>query len=139
MHFHDYRGAGLAADPAARRRLDGRARGCSDVRAYRTGLTRTSCFLRDVRLVLLYLSLAWAADAYFTIWSVIYWPLQPSELTSRAARFGEPGDVNVRNYWPTRSLIRNLTEAARCPRPISKLRAAYVVHAGSAFAVIPAR
>ena len=33
--------------------------------------------------------------------------------------------------WPARSLIRNLTEAARWPRSIRKLRAACVVHAPS--------
>ena len=43
------------------------------VRVYREGLTRTRCFLRDVRLVLLYLSLAWLAGAYFTVWSAIHW------------------------------------------------------------------
>ena len=43
------------------------------VRAYREGLTRSRCLLRDVRLVLLYLSLAWLAGAYFTVWSVIHW------------------------------------------------------------------
>lgn len=43
------------------------------VRAYRKGLTRSSCILRDVRLILLYLSLSWAAGAYFTIRSVIHW------------------------------------------------------------------
>ena len=43
------------------------------IRAYRQGLTRSKCVLRDVRLVLLYLSLAWVAGAYFTIGSVIGW------------------------------------------------------------------
>jgi hypothetical protein len=43
------------------------------VKAYREGLTRSKCFLRDVRLVLLYLSLAWIAGAYFTVYSVIHW------------------------------------------------------------------
>jgi hypothetical protein len=43
------------------------------VRAYRQGLTRSNCFLRDVRLVLLYLSLAWVAGAYFTVLAVIHW------------------------------------------------------------------
>lgn len=42
-------------------------------KAYRQGLTRSRCFLRDVRLVLLYLSLAWVAGAYFTVSSVIGW------------------------------------------------------------------
>ena len=42
-------------------------------RVYREGLTRSSCFLRDVRLVLLYLSLAWVTGAYFTVSSVIHW------------------------------------------------------------------
>ena len=41
--------------------------------------------------------------------------------------------------WPARSLIRNLIEAARCPRSIRKLRAAWVVHAPSGFVVMPAR
>ena len=41
--------------------------------------------------------------------------------------------------WPARSLIRNLTEAARRPRSIRKLRAAWVVPAPSGFAAIPAR
>src|ERR1035438_8891263 len=41
--------------------------------------------------------------------------------------------------WPARSLIRNLIEAARCPRSIRKMRAACVVHAPSGFAVRPAR
>jgi hypothetical protein len=35
--------------------------------------------------------------------------------------------------WPARSLIRNLTEAARRPRSIRKLRAAWVVQAPSGF------
>ena len=43
------------------------------VKAYRGGLTRSNCFLRDVRLVLLYLSLAWVAGAYFTVLTVIHW------------------------------------------------------------------
>jgi hypothetical protein len=43
------------------------------VKAYRAGLARSSCFLRDVRLVLLYLSLAWVAGAYFTVSSLIGW------------------------------------------------------------------
>jgi hypothetical protein len=33
--------------------------------------------------------------------------------------------------WPARSLIRNLTEATRCPRSIGTLRATCVVHAPS--------
>src|ERR1035441_1678626 len=40
--------------------------------------------------------------------------------------------------WPARSLIRNLTEAARCPRSIRTLRAACVVHAPPGLAVMPA-
>jgi len=40
---------------------------------------------------------------------------------------------------PARSLIKNLTEAERWPRSIRKLRAAWVVHAPSGFAVMPAR
>lgn len=43
------------------------------VRAYRQGLTRGNCFLRDVRLVLLYLTLAWVAGACFTVLTVIHW------------------------------------------------------------------
>ena len=43
------------------------------IRAYRRGLTRSNCLLRDVRLVLLYLTLAWVAGAYFTMRSVIGW------------------------------------------------------------------
>jgi hypothetical protein len=41
--------------------------------------------------------------------------------------------------WPARSLIRNLTEVARWPRSIRKLRAACVVHEPSGCAVMPAR
>src|SRR5580658_8567823 len=41
--------------------------------------------------------------------------------------------------WPARSLIRNLTVAARAPRSIRTLRAAWVVQAPSGFAVMPAR
>jgi hypothetical protein len=41
--------------------------------------------------------------------------------------------------WPARSLIRNLTEAARWPRSIRMLRAACVVQAPSGCAVMPAR
>ena len=41
--------------------------------------------------------------------------------------------------WPARSLIRNLSEAARWPRSIRTLRAAWVVQAPSGLAVIPAR
>jgi len=41
--------------------------------------------------------------------------------------------------WPARSLIRNLTGAARWPMSIRKLRAAWVVHAPSGCAVMPAR
>ena len=40
--------------------------------------------------------------------------------------------------WPARSLIRNLTEAARCLRSIRKVRAAWVAHGPSGYAVIPA-
>ena len=42
-------------------------------------------------------------------------------------------------YWPGRSLIENLTEVARWPRSIRKLRAAWVVQAPSGLAVMPAR
>jgi hypothetical protein len=41
--------------------------------------------------------------------------------------------------WPARSLIRNLTEAARWPRSIRRLRAAWVVQVLSGLAVMPAR
>ena len=41
--------------------------------------------------------------------------------------------------WPARSLIRNLTAAARWPRSVRRLRAACVVHAPSGCAVMPAR
>ncbi len=40
---------------------------------------------------------------------------------------------------PARSLIRNLTEAARWPRSIRRLRAAWVVQLLSGLAVMPAR
>ena len=43
------------------------------VKAYRAGLTRSRCYLRDVRLVLAYLSLAWLAGAYFTVREVLAW------------------------------------------------------------------
>jgi hypothetical protein len=43
------------------------------VKAYRAGLTRSRCYLRDVRLVLAYLSLAWLAGAYFTVQEVVAW------------------------------------------------------------------
>ena len=59
------------------------------------------------------------------------------------ARILMPSAVNTASKelvnWPARSLIRNLMEAARCPRSIRKLRAACVVHAPSGFAVMPAR
>ena len=41
--------------------------------------------------------------------------------------------------WPARSLIRNLTEVARWPRSIRKLRAACVVQTLSGCAVMPTR
>ena len=43
-------------------------------------------------------------------------------LTPAAMNTASEESVN----WPARSLIRNLTEAARCPRSIRKLRAACV-------------
>jgi hypothetical protein len=43
------------------------------VRAYRAGLTRSRCYLRDVRLVLAYLGAAWLAGAYFTVTEVVGW------------------------------------------------------------------
>jgi hypothetical protein len=59
------------------------------------------------------------------------------------ARIPTPAAVNTASKepvnWPARSLIRNLTEAVRWPRPIRKLRAACVVHVPSGFAVMPAR
>ena len=36
-------------------------------KAHRAGLTRSKCYLRDVRLVLLYLSLAWLGGMIFTV------------------------------------------------------------------------
>jgi len=59
------------------------------------------------------------------------------------ARILMPSAVNTASKapvnWPARSLIRNLTEVARWPRFIRMLRAAWVVHAPSGFAVMPAR
>lgn len=43
------------------------------VKAYRAGLTRSRCYLRDVRLVLAYLGIAWLAGAWFTVQSVLEW------------------------------------------------------------------
>ncbi len=43
------------------------------VKAYRAGLTRSRCYLRDVRLVLLYLGAAWLLGAVFTIREVVSW------------------------------------------------------------------
>ena len=37
------------------------------IKAYRAGLTRSRCYLRDVRLVLAYLTIAWLVGAYFTV------------------------------------------------------------------------
>ena len=37
------------------------------VKAYRAGLTKSRCYLRDVRLVLAYLGTAWVVGAAFTI------------------------------------------------------------------------
>lgn len=42
-------------------------------KAHRAGLTRSRCYLRDVRLVLLYLSLAWVAGVVFTVRNVAGW------------------------------------------------------------------
>jgi hypothetical protein len=42
-------------------------------KAYRAGLTRSRCYLRDVRLVLAYLGLAWVAGAYFTVKELVGW------------------------------------------------------------------
>jgi len=42
-------------------------------KAHRAGLTRSRCYLRDVRLVLLYLSLAWVAGVVFTVREVVGW------------------------------------------------------------------
>ena len=59
------------------------------------------------------------------------------------ARILMPSAVNTASKesvnWPPRSVSRNLTEAARCPRSIRTLRAACVVHAASGLAVMPAR
>ena len=41
--------------------------------------------------------------------------------------------------WPARSLIRNLIEVAHWPRSITRLRAAWVVHAPSGCPVMPIR
>jgi hypothetical protein len=41
------------------------------VKAYRAGLARSRCYLRDVRLVLTYLSIAWLVGAYFTVKEII--------------------------------------------------------------------
>lgn len=43
------------------------------VKAYRAGLTRSRCYLRDVRLVLAYLSIAWCTGVYFTVMEVVGW------------------------------------------------------------------
>lgn len=43
------------------------------VKAYRAGLTRSKCYLRDVRLVLLYLGVAWLAGTYFTLREIVGW------------------------------------------------------------------
>ena len=43
------------------------------VKAYRAGLTKSRCYLRDVRLVLLYLGAAWLLGAVFTIREVVGW------------------------------------------------------------------
>ena len=40
-------------------------------KAHRAGLTSSRCYLRDVRLVLLYLSLAWVAGIIFTVREVV--------------------------------------------------------------------
>jgi hypothetical protein len=42
-------------------------------KAHRAGLTRSRCYLRDVRLVLLYLSLAWVAGVVFTAREIVGW------------------------------------------------------------------
>ena len=39
-------------------------------KAYRAGLTRSRCYLRDVRLVLAYLGAAWVVGAAFTVRAV---------------------------------------------------------------------
>lgn len=43
------------------------------VKAYRAGLTKSRCYLRDVRLVLLYLGAAWVLGAAFTVREVLSW------------------------------------------------------------------
>jgi hypothetical protein len=41
------------------------------VRAHRAGLTRSRCYLRDVRLVLAYLGLAWLVGMIFTVREIV--------------------------------------------------------------------
>ena len=43
------------------------------VKAYRAGLTKSRCYLRDVRLVLLYLGVAWLLGVVFTVREVVGW------------------------------------------------------------------
>lgn len=43
------------------------------VKAHRAGLTRSRCYLRDVRLVLLYLGTAWLVGAFFTVREIGAW------------------------------------------------------------------
>jgi len=61
----------------------------------------------------------------------------------RLARILMPSAVNTASNelvnWPARSLIRNLSETARYPRSIRRLRAACVVHTPSGLMVMPAR
>lgn len=41
-------------------------------KAHRAGLTRSRCYLRDVRLVLAYLSVAWVLGLVFTVREVLH-------------------------------------------------------------------
>ena len=73
-------------------------------------------------------------------------PLADGVRSGRPRWAGENPDASAWNTaskdvvnWPARSLIRNVTEAARRPRSIRKLRAAWIVQAPSGFAVMPAR
>ena len=42
-------------------------------KAHRAGLTRSRCYLRDVRLVLAYLSVAWILGVVFTVRELVMW------------------------------------------------------------------
>jgi hypothetical protein len=73
-------------------------------------------------------------------------PLADGICLGRLRRAGEHPDARGHEHGvegigelTCRSLIRNLTDAARWPRSIRKFRAACVVHAPSGCAVMPAR